>query len=154
MRYCIQVGAAAKGKCNVCGPAAYVQVVNGSGSEFSPPFWSNEQTSRDRFGQCEREIAGRSDILLWFDGEGDTPGKIWTAFSSQRSSRTRAGARRETKGSPRRQGLLDHCIMRSQRKTASDLRIPIPDETPGRKCRRRGCGFVWAVGEEMKRMLA
>jgi hypothetical protein len=75
------------------------------GSEFSPPFSSNEQTSRDGLGQCEREIAGRSDSLLWLDGEGDPPGKIRTAFLPQRASRTKAGARRETNRLTTRSGF-------------------------------------------------
>jgi hypothetical protein len=92
------------------------------GSEFSPPFWSNEQTLRDGLGQCEREFAGRSDSLLWLDGEGDTPGKSRIASSPQKRSRTIAGREGKQNGSPRRHGLLDRYIMRSQRKTVSALR--------------------------------
>jgi hypothetical protein len=35
-------------------------------------------------------------------------------------------------GSPLRQGLLDHCITGSQRKTATAMRVLIPGQTPSR----------------------
>jgi hypothetical protein len=38
IRYCIQVEAAAKGKSNVCCPAAQLQILNGSGLWIFPAF--------------------------------------------------------------------------------------------------------------------
>jgi hypothetical protein len=92
--------------------------------------------------------------LLWLEGEGDTPGKFRPPHHLKVHREQQQGREGKQNGSAQCQAVLDRCIAGSQPKTASALRVPIPDQTPDRECPRRASGFVCAVGEEMKRLLA